>query len=353
MRTYSLGFLALILVSMSSCGGSESPTETTDPPTPVATTLTLSPTSVSFSALGATEQLTATVLDQNGATMTGASVAWTSSLSSVATVSTSGVVQAESSGFATITASAGSINATAAATVEQVVAVIALSPDSILIAAGQTVTVAATSTDAGGSVVSDATLRWFSSDESVAVVSDAGVVTGVSGGVTVVRAEADGGAQTASAEIPVVVGPFSFVNGGFDTDATGWAFVGNDGSGGYRASGGFPDGGFARLNAAGACGSDPSVSQQIDGFGVGVSYTIRGVYRPYAPSFGSASAESFVIRVGGAIVLQLARGPVDVWTAFEATFTATSANALVEFLSEFGCDDSSYDLDNVSFEVTP
>ena len=32
MRTYSRGFLTLLLVSLSSCGGAESPTETVDPP---------------------------------------------------------------------------------------------------------------------------------------------------------------------------------------------------------------------------------------------------------------------------------------------------------------------------------
>ena len=99
IRTYSLGFLALLLVSMSSCGGSESTTEPTDTPTPVATTLTLSPTSVSFSVLGDTEQLSASVLDQNGAVMAGASVSWSSSSTSVASVSSTGLVTAVADGL--------------------------------------------------------------------------------------------------------------------------------------------------------------------------------------------------------------------------------------------------------------
>ena len=71
-----------LLVSLSILGcGSESPASPAggDAPTPVATTLTLSASVLSFSSLGATEQLTPTVLDQNGATMSGASVAWASS----------------------------------------------------------------------------------------------------------------------------------------------------------------------------------------------------------------------------------------------------------------------------------
>lgn len=354
MRTRSRGFLTLLLVGASSCGGTESPTDTGEPDALIATTLTLSPTALSFSSIGETQQLTATVRDQNGVAMSGASVSWASSSSSVASVSSGGLVTAVADGTATITATSGSATGSASATVGQVAASITLSPSSLVLAGpGATATVTASVMDAGGSVIASPTLTWSSDDEGVATVSDVGLVTGVASGNTTVRAEATG-SGVPSEEIPVQVLPqIDFVNGGFDTDATGWTFVGNDGGGGYRASGGFPDGGFARINAAGACGSDPSVSQQLDGLGVGVSYTIGGVYRPFAPSFGSPSAESFVIRVGGAILLQLARGPQDEWTAFQTTFTASSTSALVEFLSEFGCDDSSYDLDNVSLGVNP
>ena len=68
--------LTVLLVNLAGCGG------TTDPP--VATTVMLSPTTLSFSSFGETQQLTATVLDQNGTTISsGASVTWESSSSSV------------------------------------------------------------------------------------------------------------------------------------------------------------------------------------------------------------------------------------------------------------------------------
>jgi len=58
-----VGVALLVSLSILSCGGDAAgPNE----PTPVATTLALSPTALSFSSLGATEQLTATVRDQNG-----------------------------------------------------------------------------------------------------------------------------------------------------------------------------------------------------------------------------------------------------------------------------------------------
>ncbi|MCH2460503.1 MAG: hypothetical protein MK239_05585, partial [Gemmatimonadetes bacterium] len=53
---------------------------------PVATTIELSESALTFAALAATTQLTATVKDQNGATMSGASVTWSSSNPAVATV---------------------------------------------------------------------------------------------------------------------------------------------------------------------------------------------------------------------------------------------------------------------------
>ena len=111
-----------LMVSLSILGcrkDAAGPTDVVDP-TPVATTLTLSPTALSFSSFGATEQLTPTVLDQNGATMSGASVAWASSASTVASVSSTGVVAAVADGPATITATSGSASGTASVTVGQV-----------------------------------------------------------------------------------------------------------------------------------------------------------------------------------------------------------------------------------------
>ena len=90
-----VGLTLLVSLSIVGCG-KDSPTGT---PTPVATTLTLSATALSFSSLGASDQLTATVRDQNGATMDGASVAWASSASSVASVSSTGLVTAVADGI--------------------------------------------------------------------------------------------------------------------------------------------------------------------------------------------------------------------------------------------------------------
>lgn len=99
--------------------------EPTPPPAPVPTTVTLSSTGLSFSALGATQQLTATVRDQNGQTMSGVTVTWATLDPAVASVTASGLVGAEGNGSTTVTATAGSVSAQATVAVAQVPAQVA------------------------------------------------------------------------------------------------------------------------------------------------------------------------------------------------------------------------------------
>ena len=105
--------------SASTPSGGSTPTSPTPTPTPVATSITLSATSLSFTAMGETIQISATVLDQSGKAMTGATVSWSSSDGSVADVSSTGLVTAIGTGTATITGTSGSANATASVVVQE------------------------------------------------------------------------------------------------------------------------------------------------------------------------------------------------------------------------------------------
>ena len=200
--------LAAVLL-LTACGDSGSspttpPTPPT-PPTPVATSVTLSATSLSFASLGETSPLSATVKDQNGATMSGASVSWSTSSASVATVSSAGLVTAVANGSATITATSGSAKGTATATVAQVAATLALSKDSLTFSViGDTLTLTATGDDAGGSTLADVTVTWSSSDSTIATVSDAGLVAAVSEGSATITATS--GTLTATATVTVDLG---------------------------------------------------------------------------------------------------------------------------------------------------
>ena len=104
--------LTAVLV-LTGCG--DAGNSPTTPPT--ATSVTVSPASLSFTSIGATQQLSAEVKGQDGTTMSGASVSWSSSSASVATVSPTGLVTAVAEGAAAVTATSGSASGTATVTV--------------------------------------------------------------------------------------------------------------------------------------------------------------------------------------------------------------------------------------------
>jgi len=112
-RRSILTSLGIVSVLSFNCGDSTEPLR----PTYIA----LIPSTVTLDALGATEQLSAQVLDQNRQPLQGEEVTWSSDDLQVATVSTDGLVTAVRNGTAQITASFGSIDEDAAVTVSQVV----------------------------------------------------------------------------------------------------------------------------------------------------------------------------------------------------------------------------------------
>ena len=181
------------------CG--DGATEPPEPPRP--TTLTVTPTTAELTALGATEQLTAEVRDQNGNVMAGAEFSWASSDDAVATVDGSGLVTAADNGTATVTATAGSASGTAAVTVTQVPDSVAVLPVEATIAAlGDTLRLAAEAFDANGRAVAGAEFSWASSDDAVATVDGSGLVTAAGSGTATITASV--GSASGSAVVTVM-----------------------------------------------------------------------------------------------------------------------------------------------------
>jgi Bacterial Ig-like domain (group 2)/Leishmanolysin/Bacterial Ig-like domain (group 1) len=110
---WTLGCTLLLLTSLqlAGCGGGVEPK--------VPTLAELSAGTVTLTAIGQTQQLTATVTDQDGARITSPSLTWTSTNTAVAAVDASGLVTAVGNGAAKITATAGSASASADVTVAQ------------------------------------------------------------------------------------------------------------------------------------------------------------------------------------------------------------------------------------------
>ena len=188
------------------CGDGAVQPPPTDPPRP--TTLTVNPATARLVSLGATVQLSAEVRDQNGNAMTGTTVTWSSSSSSVA-VDPSGLVTAFNNGSATVTGTAGSASGTATVTVAQEVGAVTVSSAVDTVFVPDTVRLSAVAADANGRPVVGAEFEWASSDTLVAVVDGEGLVTAVSAGeaeIAATSAGVTGRTQlTVVAPVPTVV----------------------------------------------------------------------------------------------------------------------------------------------------
>ena len=143
--------------------------------------------------VGGTVQLTAEPLDAKGAVLSGRSIAWSSSRTSVATVSGSGAVTARSPGSAIITATVEGKNGVAAITVAPAsVASVAVSPTSATLVVGETVQLGAQPRDASGQPLGGRAVTWSTDRSAVATVTSTGVVTALSPGMATITASSEG-----------------------------------------------------------------------------------------------------------------------------------------------------------------
>src|SRR6185503_17791650 len=178
-------------------------------PTPVVTTVSVSPASASI-GVGATSALQATVKDQNGNVMSGQTVTWSTSNAGVATVNSNGVVSGIAAGSATSTANASGVSGTSAITVTAapppppVVTTVTVAPTSASIVAGATTTLQATVKDQNGNAMSGQTVTWSTNNPAAATVNASGVVTGVAAGSAIITATSSGKAGTSSITVTAV-----------------------------------------------------------------------------------------------------------------------------------------------------
>ena len=152
--------------------------------------------------IGNTYQLTATVLPADASDK---SVTWSSSDEAVATVSDAGLVTAVAQGTATITVTTtdGSFTSTFTATVPgPPVESVSLDDDEETIIAGETYQLTATVLPG---TAEDKSVMWSSDNESVATVSDAGLVTAVDEGTATITVTTVDGGRTATFVANVIV----------------------------------------------------------------------------------------------------------------------------------------------------
>ena len=149
---------------------------------PAVASVTVSPDADTLT-VGDTVRLVATVKDASDHVLTDRSVTWRSGDPSVAAVSASGLVTAVSAKTVMVTITATSENATGYASILvrlRPVASVAIAPVADTLQIGHTVQLVVTVRDSAQHVLTDRVITWTSSNSSVATVSVAGLVTGVS-----------------------------------------------------------------------------------------------------------------------------------------------------------------------------
>ena len=172
--------------------------------------ITLPQDAILLTALGANQQLEASILDANGNTMTSV-LTWTSSDPAIAAVDANGKVTAQANGTATVTAGTGSISASATVTVEQAVSSVELLPETVILTAiGQRAQLAATALDANGHPVAG-DVRFTSSDSMVADVDGEGLVSALRNGMSTVTASAGSVSGTATVTVMQVLAGIAVV----------------------------------------------------------------------------------------------------------------------------------------------
>jgi hypothetical protein len=160
---------------------------------PVTTTVTVS-LSASSVIQGQTVTATATALDQNGAVLTGGTVAWSTASSAIATVTSAGVVTGVAAGQTQVIATIDGKTGQTALTVTPLpvaVASVTVAPANGSIAAGATLQLIATTRDASNNVLTGRVVTWATSDLTKATVSSTGLVTGVAAGTATITATSE------------------------------------------------------------------------------------------------------------------------------------------------------------------
>ena len=196
MRTRALIAFAAIISFFVACGPKEEPL----PENVAVTGVTLNLPSLAIGT-GLTGSLVATVTPSNATDKT---VTWSSSNNSVATVQ-GGTVTGVAEGTATITATAGGKSATCQVTVTKTV----IPVSSIEVDKGNLVVYEGRSEQLSATVkpdnATDKTIKWSSSDETVATVDKNGVVTGIKDGYATITAESGGKKDQCAVQVVVVI----------------------------------------------------------------------------------------------------------------------------------------------------
>ena len=162
---------------------------------------------------GQTFQLHGEALDGDGNVLPNRPLEWSSTQPTIATVNGAGLVTGVAVGQTTISAiGEGRVGTSLITVTPAPVASITIQPNGGSVPAGGTLTFTATARDAGGQVLPGRPITWRSSNDAVATVSAAGLMSAISPGVATITASApnagpNGTTPTASVNVTVLIEP--------------------------------------------------------------------------------------------------------------------------------------------------
>ncbi len=149
----------------------------------------------------------------------------------------------------------------------------------------------------------------------------------------------------------------SIINGDFSLEvprsgtANGWTAQNNDSAGGWRSTGGNPDG-YYRINWFGN-DTDPMLSQTITGLTPGAIYEVTGDYSEGIIPKNTGSTNAFGVAIDGTFLFEVPGFGVREWKQFSVTFTAIDTDAVLKLQTERNGTDVDYYVDNIDISVIP
>ena len=201
----------------------------------------VTPDSVRFTALGQSQQFSARAVDAYGNTVPDTPLFWTTTHPTVATVGSithtptgsTAVVRPVGNGTSLVRAYEAALQGgSSLVRVELVPAAVTVVPATGTLSVGDSVGLAATVRDSGGTVLPAATVTWTTSNPDVARVSETGVVRAVSPGPVTITATSGTASGSASLTVARPFAADSIAVGAAHTcalrDGTAWCWGSND-----------------------------------------------------------------------------------------------------------------------------
>ena len=189
-------FMLATVMMITGCGGSDTDSNGGSPP-PIAaiSSIEINPPAPSLT-LGDSAQMNAIVKDINGKVLTGRTVVWSSADPDKLPISSSGQIQAMATGEIEITATVeGKIakaNVLVSPLPSSIVDSVVLNTTSQYLPEGSTYQLLADAYDSDGNLIEGRGVSWLSSNQDVASVTAAGLVTVLKAGSALIKVKIDG-----------------------------------------------------------------------------------------------------------------------------------------------------------------